>query len=94
MKRPRRGLAIVSVSENHVSSLILHKVILSIENFRKTVRKVQFCITNNHDNGTQKHEGLVGFNNACSRAKKYVILTSLNYVQFYIQLTIRIHVPI
>ena len=30
-------------------------------------------------NGAQKHEGFVGFENACSRAKTYVILTSLNY---------------
>ena len=33
-------------------------------------------------NGAQKHEGFVGFYDACSRAKTYVILTSLNYVQF------------
>ena len=31
-------------------------------------------------NGAQKHEGFVGFENACSRAKTYVILTSLNYI--------------
>ena len=31
----------------------------------------------------QEHEGFVGFKNACSRAKSYVILTSLNYVYFY-----------
>ena len=40
-----RGLADVSVSENHVWSLLLHKVILSFESFRKTLRKVYFCIT-------------------------------------------------
>ena len=34
-------------------------------------------------NGTQKHEGFVGFENACSRAKTYVILTPLNYGLFY-----------
>ena len=34
-------------------------------------------------NGAQKHEGLVGFEKACSRAKTYVILKSLNYVHFY-----------
>ena len=34
-------------------------------------------------NGPQKHEGFVGFEKACSRAKPYVILTSLNYVHFY-----------
>ena len=34
-------------------------------------------------NGAQKHEGFVGFEKACSRAKTYVILTSLNYVHFY-----------
>ena len=31
-------------------------------------------------NGAQKHEGLVGFEKACSNAKTYVILKSLNYV--------------
>ena len=30
-------------------------------------------------NGVQKHEGFVGFENACSRAKTFVILTPLNY---------------
>ena len=34
-------------------------------------------------NDAQKHEGFVGFEKACSRAKTYVILTSLNYVHFY-----------
>ena len=34
-------------------------------------------------NGAQKHEGFVGFENACTRAKTYVILTSLNYVNFF-----------
>ena len=30
-----------------------------------------------------KHEGFVAFENACSRAKAYVILMSLNYVHFF-----------
>ena len=34
-------------------------------------------------NGAQKHEGFVGFEKACSRAKTYIILMSLNRVQFY-----------
>ena len=34
-------------------------------------------------NGAQKHEEFVGFEEVCSRAKTYVILTSLNYVHFY-----------
>ena len=34
-------------------------------------------------NGAQKHEGFGGLEKACSRAKTYVILTSLNYVHFY-----------
>ena len=29
-------------------------------------------------NGAQKHEAFVGFENACSRAKTYIILLSLN----------------
>ena len=70
---PGKGLADVSVSENHVWSLLSHKVILSLENFGKTLRNAHFCI----------HEGFVGFKKACSRAKPYVILTPLNYVHFY-----------
>ena len=31
-----------------------------------------------YNNVQQKNEGFVGFENACSRAKTYVILTSLN----------------
>ena len=33
-------------------------------------------------NCAQKHDGFVGFENACSRAKTYVILTPLNYNSF------------
>ena len=32
-------------------------------------------------NGVQKHEGSIGFDKACSRAKTCIILSSLNYVQ-------------
>ena len=72
---PRRGLADVSASENTVWSLLLYKVILSLENFRKTLWKSHFCITYT---GAQKHEEFEGFKNACSRAKTYFILMSLN----------------
>ena len=34
-------------------------------------------------NGTQKHEGFASFEKACSRAKTYVIIMSLNNVHFY-----------
>ena len=34
-------------------------------------------------NGLQKHYRFVGFENACSRAKAYVVLTSLDYVKSY-----------
>ena len=34
-------------------------------------------------NGAQKHEGFQGFENACSKAKTYVIRTSLNNIHFY-----------
>ena len=34
-------------------------------------------------NSAQKHEGFLGFENAYSRGKTYVILTSLNNVRFY-----------
>ena len=36
------GLADVKVSENHVWSLLLHKVILSLENFGNMLRRVDF----------------------------------------------------
>ena len=72
---PPRGLADVNVSENHVWSLLLHKVILSLENFESSFLY--------YYNGAQKHEGFVGFENACSRAKTCVILASLNYVRSY-----------
>ena len=39
------GLADLSASENHVWSLLLHKVILSLEIFGKTLRNVHFYIT-------------------------------------------------
>ena len=69
-----------SVSENHVRSLLLHKVILSLENFGKNTSKSSYLY---YFKGTQKHKGFVNLKNACSRAKTYVILTSQNYVHFY-----------
>ena len=47
---------------------------------KKRFEKLIFSIT---IMACKKHEGFVGFENACSRAKTYVILTSLNYVHFY-----------
>ena len=58
----------------------IFKVILSHENFGKTPRKTHFLF---YYNGAQKHERFTGFENACSRAKTYVILTSLNYVNSF-----------
>ena len=52
---------------------------LSLENFGKRF-KSHFLY---YYNGEQRHEGLLGFENACSRAKTYVILTSQCYVYFY-----------
>ena len=75
-----RGLADVSVSENHVWSLLLHKVHFVTWKLWKTPLKSSFL---HYYNGAQKHAGFVGFENACSRVKNYVILTSLNYVHFY-----------
>ena len=51
-----------------------------LKNFGKNASKSSFLYYNN---GAQKHEGFVGFKKARSRAKTYVILTSLNYVHFY-----------
>ena len=55
-------------------------VILSLENFEKTLRKIHFCIT---IMARKKHEGFIGFENTCSRVKTYIILMSLNYVHVY-----------
>ena len=74
---PQGVLADVVVSENHIWSLLLYKVILSLKN----ASKISFL---SFYKGAQKHEGLVGFENACYRGKTYVILTSLNYINFYI----------
>ena len=54
--------------EGHVGSLLLHKVILLLENFgeKKTSK-------------SSEHEML---KMTVTRAKTYVILTSLNYVHF------------
>ena len=41
---PLRGLADVSLSEKHVWSLLLHKVIMSLENFGKAFQILHFCI--------------------------------------------------
>ena len=51
-----------------------------LENFGKNASKSSFL---HYYYDTQKHDGFVGFEKACSIAKTYVILTSLNYVQFY-----------
>ena len=59
------GLADVSVSENHVV-VILHKVIVSLENFGKTLRKVHFCIT---IMARKSMKGFVGFEKGCFQSK-------------------------
>ena len=60
-------------------TLILHKVILSLENW-KNASKSLFLY---YYNDAQKHEGFVGFEIASSRAQRYIIIMSLNYVNFY-----------
>ena len=63
----------MSVQENHVLSLLLHEVTWKLwENASKSL----FLYYNSY-NGALKHEGFVGFENFCSRAKTYAILTSL-----------------
>ena len=49
----------------------------------KTLEKRFEKVSLHYYNGAQKHEGFVGFENACSRAKAHVIITSLNYVYLY-----------
>ena len=56
------------------------KSLFHLKTLEKTLRKVHFLY---YYNRAQKYEGLVGFENACSRAKTYVILTSLKYLNFY-----------
>ena len=54
-------------------------VILPLENWKNS-SKSSFLY---YYNGAKKHEGFVGFEKVCSRAKTYVILTSLIYIHFY-----------
>ena len=49
----------------------------------KTLRKRLEKFILYYYNGAQKHERFIGFENTCCRATTYVILTSLNYVNFY-----------
>ena len=51
-----------------------------LKTLEKTLRKVIFCIT---IMARKKHEASIGFDDACSRATTYVLLTSLDYVHFY-----------
>ena len=51
----------------------MHKIIFSLENFGNA-SKSSFLY---YYNGAQKHEGFLGFENACSRAKTYAIKASL-----------------
>ena len=51
------------------------KSFCSLKTLEKCFEKLYFCITYN---SAQKHDGFIGFKNACSRAKTYVILTSLD----------------
>ena len=76
----QRGPADVSISKNMFDRLYCIKIFLSLENFGKNASQ---CSVLYYYNGAQKHEGFVGFENACSRVTTYVILTSLNYVHFY-----------
>ena len=46
-----------------------------LKTLEKNASKISFLY---YYNGAQKHEGFVGFENACSRLKTYVILTLLN----------------
>ena len=71
-------LANVKVSEKNMSDLyFFRKVIFFLKQWRKHLEKFNFCSTYN---GAQKHERCIGFKNASFRARTYVILASLNYV--------------
>ena len=71
----------VSISENHVWSLLLHQSFVTWKLWKNASKSSFFY----YYNGTQKHEWFVGFENTYSRAKTYIILTLLNYVNFYAQ---------
>ena len=55
------------------------KNILSLENFGKNLSKSSFSCTYN---GAERYVTCIRFENAASRAKTNVILTSLNYVRY------------
>ena len=48
----------------------------------KTLKNASKSIFLYNYNGELKHKGFLGFKNACSRAKTFTILMSLNYVHF------------
>ena len=80
-----RGLADVSASENLVLSLLLHKIILSLEKGKKSFEKFIFSLLSITCNtGEQKHEGFIGLKNTFSRAKTYVILTSIMFPSMHV----------
>ena len=70
-----RSLLLHKVILSRLENFVLHKVILSLENFGKTLRKVHYCITKN---GAQSMKDSSVLKNACSRANTYIILTSIN----------------
>ena len=55
------------------------KSFFQMKNLEKSIEKFIFVL----QNGAQKNKGFVDFENACSRAKTYVILTLLKDVYFY-----------
>ena len=61
-------------------SLLLYKIVFSLESFGKMLSKSSFLY---YYNGVLKHEGFIGFEKVFSRAKPSIILMSLNYVHSY-----------
>ena len=60
-------------------------IIIALSHFVtwKLLKKASKSSFLHYYNGAQKHEGFVGFEYACFRAKTYLTLTSIIYVHFY-----------
>ena len=74
------GLTVPRVLANVLENMFVpYSCINAWKLWRKNLEKLKFLYFNN---GALKHERCVGFKNSTSRAKTYIILTSLSYAHF------------
>ena len=96
-ERSPKSPADVSSSENIFDRCYCIKSFGRLKTLEKRPGKVHLLFNLLHvymyiHNGGQKHEGFVGFKNACSRAKtRQADVRSLNYVHFYARYCCNLH---